>query len=263
MSKSASTSSNSETSLASLDTPGKGLRNDPKSEGGGGGGGGGVFRLDALAPGAAGSGADPFAAPKPKLSQSLIFFLLLVIAGGAILFFMRQIGIGPMASLATMKAPDYDVTKDLKGKTGDHKRVLKDLSESSVKTQVPIEQVQKNPFKLSDMINTTPQPGEDSEAAARALTERARRDADARSRQIEGILSNLKVHAILGGSGSNPVARINDQAVRLGDTIEELLTVSAMKDRSVDLECDGKIYTISLDDDAMKPKPAKGGSRKK
>jgi len=79
MSKSASTSSNSETSLASLDTPGKGLRNDPKSEGGGGGGGGGVFRLDALAPGAAGSGADPFAAPKPKLSQSLIFFLLLVI----------------------------------------------------------------------------------------------------------------------------------------------------------------------------------------
>lgn len=248
------TAAQSDQSLASVDSSaaGKSLRNDGKADG--------VFRLDALAPGAAEAGADGFNAPKPKLSQSLLFFVLLVVAGATILFFMRQIGIGPMASLASVKAPDYDVTKDLKGKTGDHRRVLKDLSESSVKTQVPIDQVQKNPFKLLDMVAPNSTPGDDSEAVALARAERAKRDAEARRRQVESVLATLKVHAILGGNGPNPVARINDDAVRVGDTIEDLLTVKSMKDRSVELECDGQVYTISLDDEQG---GRKSGSRRK
>jgi hypothetical protein len=241
----------SEKSLTSMDAGsdnGKALRNDPRTEAGNTGGG--VFRLDALAPGAAENGTDPFgAAPKAKLSQSLIFFVMLVVCGGGILFFMRQVGIGPMASFGKIKAPDYDVTKDLKGKAGDHRRVLKDLSESSVKTQVPIDQVQKNPFKFSDMVAAGPQPGDDPEAVARREAERIRRDTEARRKQIETALATLKVHAIIGGGTRNAVARINDSPVRVGETVEEYFTVKSMADRSVELECDGQTYTISLDDD--------------
>lgn len=247
-------------SLASIepgkDMSGKELRLDPKAEQGG------VFRLDALAPGAAEAGSDAFAAPKARLSQTALFFAVLLLLGGGILLFMRQIGIGPMSSFAKIKAPDYDVTKDLKGKTGDHKRVLKDLSESSVKTQVPIEQVQKNPFKLSDMVNAPPDPNEDSEKAARAAAERARRDQEAKRRQVDGVIATLKVRAILG-SGPNSVAQINDDAVRIGDTISDLFTVKAMRDREIDLETDdGQVYTISLDDGSSTGK-SKSGSRRR
>ncbi|MCC6320684.1 MAG: hypothetical protein IT438_04515 [Phycisphaerales bacterium] len=251
-------------SLASIepgkDSNGKALRTDPKSDAPGGGGG--VFRLDALAPGAAEAGKDAFAAPKSRVSQSALFFLVLMVIGGGILFFMRQIGIGPMASFAKIKAPDYDVTKDLKGKTGDHKRVLKDLSESSVKTQVPIDQVQKNPFKLAEMVNTPPDPNEDGEKAARAAAERARRDQEARRRQVDSVLGTLKVRAILG-SGPNSVAQINDDAVRIGDSIQELFTVKAMRDREIDLETeDGQVYTISLDDGSNAGKSKSAPRRK-
>lgn len=235
------------------DAAGKALRAETHGEGGG------VFRLDALAPGAAASGTDAFAAgKKAKVSQSALFFLVLVIAGALVLFFMRQVGFGPMASLAKVKAPDYDVTKDLKGKSGDHKRVLQDLSESSVKTQVPIEQVQKNPFKLSELVNTNPDQIDDPEKAQRVAAELARREAEARKRQIESALANLKLHSVIGGS--TPVARINDTAVRIGDTIEEVFVVRAIEGRTVELDCDGEVFTISMDEPGASP--VKGSRRR-
>lgn len=246
------------------DSGGKSLRLDPKAEAGNTGG---VFRLDALAPGAAEAGTDAFSAPKSKVSQSVLFFVVLMVVGAGVLLFMRQVGIGPMASFGKLTTPDYDVTKDLKGKTSDHKRVLKDLSESSVTTQVPIDQVQKNPFKLSDVVGAGPQPGDDSGAEAARAADRAKRDAEARRKQVESVLAGLKVHAILGGGGSNPVARVNDKAVRVGDSIEDLFTVKAMRDREVDLETDDhEVYTISLDDESSntnKSKPNKSAPKRK
>jgi hypothetical protein len=232
------------------DGSGKGLRTDPKAEAGGGGG---VFRLDALAPGAAAAGADAFAAGsgKTKLSHTALFFFVLVVAGGGMLFFMRQIGIGPMASFAKMKTPDYDVTKDLKGKSGDHKRVLKDLSESSVRTQVPIEQVQKNPFKLAEMLNTPIGEGENPEEIIRRKREQEKREREGVLRKVEVALSGLKVHSIIGGS--SPVARINDKVFRVGETVEEVFTVLSIEGRSVTLESEAGEHVLSIDDGNLSP----------
>ena len=245
-------SKSSDVSNSALDLPGsnpagKALRSDPKADGGDAA----VFRLDSLAPGAAGDGvAGPGGLEAPrggKVSHAAIFFAVLIVVGGGLLFVMRRIGINPMSAIASMKEPEVDLTKNAKPPV-DHRRVLRDLSESTVKSQVPIEQVQKNPFKLSEMVNAPPDPNEDSEKAARAAAERARRDQEAKRRQVDGVIATLKVRAILG-SGPNSVAQINDEAVRIGDTISDLFTVKAMRDREIDLETDdGQVYTISLDD---------------
>jgi hypothetical protein len=231
----------------------KALRVDGKSDGDAP-----VFRLDSLAPGADHDGVAPLpASTGARISHAAIFFAVLLVVGGGLLFAMRKVGINPMSAIANMKEPDVDLTKT--GKTGvDHHRVLRDLSESTVKGQVPIEQVQKNPFEIPDVAG---QSSDDPEAAAKLAADRARKDAEGRRQHIQNALASLQVHGILGGS--TPVARINDEAVRIGDTIAEYFTVKSIHGRSVELECDGQVYTISIDDQAARQPTPKSGSRKK
>jgi hypothetical protein len=216
-----------------------------------------VFRLDSLAPGADHDGVAPLPAQSgAKVSHAAIFFAVLVVVGGGLLFAMRKVGINPMSAIANMKEPDVDLTKT--GKAGvDHHRVLRDLSESTVKGQVPIEQVQKNPFEIPEVAA---QSTDDSEVTRRRKEDQERKDAEGRRQHILNALASLKVHGILGGS--TPVARINDEAVRIGDTVADYFIVKAIHGRSVELECDGTVHTISIDDQGAKPAP-KSGSRKK
>jgi hypothetical protein len=218
-----------------------------------------VFRLDSLAPGAAPDGAGHIPMPTgSRVSHAAIFFAVLIVVGGGLLFAMRKIGINPMSAIAKMNEPDVDLTKN--GKPAiDHTRVLRDLSESTVKGQVPIEQVQKNPFEIPEVVAA--QPSEDPEAIARVAAEKARKDAEGRKLRLESALANLKVHGIL--DGANPVARINDQAVRIGDVLDDLFTVKAIQGRAVELECDGQTFTISLDDETAKPSARKSAPKKK
>ena len=141
----------------------------------------------------------------------------------------------------------------------DHTRVLRDLSESAVKGQVPIEQVQKNPFEIPAVI-AAPTP-DDPELAAKQAAERARKEAEARKQHLDQVLAGLKVHGIIGGS--TPVARINDKAVRVGDKVEDIFEVAAIQGRSVELECDGQTYVLSLDDDGTKGPVKKTTGKKK
>lgn len=211
---------------------------------GGAGGGNGVFRLDSLAPGS--ESPDGLATPpRRKISAQTIFLLLLVIGGGGMIYGMRLVGIGPLSALAFTQMPDYDLTKT-GSKTAEHKKVLDQLSAANVKTQVPVDQVQKNPFMMADVLAPDAK-GEGEDVTSKASAERAKREAEARRRKVESALNELKLHGVIGGS--NPVARISGQAVRVGDTLSEVFTVKAIHSRSVDLEYDGQIFPLSLDDD--------------
>jgi hypothetical protein len=216
---------------------------------------GGTFRLEALSASGDATPVDPAVAPARKglRSTQTIALALLVAAAGGVVYGMRQAGIGPMGALATTKMPDYDVTKAPGSKTADHRRVLAQLEASTTGAQVPADQVQKNPFRLADLLSTDAGPADDgaSEAAERARAERMRRDAEARAKRVAGELASLKVNAIMGGS--NPVARIGGDLYRVGDTVGEF-TVTAIRAREVDLESDGQTYTLSLDQpDPRKP----------
>lgn len=220
---------------------------------------GGTFRLEAMAAGADPAPVDPSVAPARRglRSTQTVALALLVAAAGGVVYGMRQAGIGPMGALATTKMPDYDVTKAPGSKTADHKRVLAQLEATTTGAQVPPDQVQKNPFRLADLLSTDAGPIDDgaSEAAERARAERARRDAEARAKRVASDLASLKVNAIMGGS--TPVARLSGEMYRVGDRVGDF-TVTAIRAREVDVEADGQTYTLSLD----QPDPKKAPKRK-
>lgn len=217
---------------------------------------GGVFRLEALAPGAE-NAEEMFVAPKKaKISTQAITLGVLLVVGGGMIYGMRILGIGPLTTLAKTVVPDYDLTKPA-ARSGDHKRILADLEANHASGQVPADQVQKNPFSLADLMTPTASatPADNGEAAARAAADRAKRDADAKRKRLQTTLAGLKINGILGGS--NPVARISGEAVRVGDTVADMFKVKAIHGRAVELEFEGETFTLQMDDTDMnstKPK---------
>lgn len=226
----------------------------------------GVFRLEAMVPGADGAsgsaGAAGLAAPKKrKVSTQAIALGALLALGGGMIYGMRLLGIGPLTTLAKTVVPDYDLTKP-SARAADHQKIIQDLAANHAASQVPVEEVQKNPFKMSDVVSpTAPVAGAvgDPNAATRAAAERAKRDAEVKRGKVQGALAQLKVNGIIGGS--NPVARISGEAVRVGDTLSDgMFTVKAIHGRSVELtiaNTDGEVVELAMDDDALnstKPK---------
>ncbi len=218
---------------------------------------GGTFRLDAMSPGSA-TEASGMSGRRKSAGMQAVFFAVLVVAAGGVVYAMRQMGIGPLKGFASMKAPDYDVTKGVSVANSDHQRVLKELSAATQTAQVPPEQVQKNPFRLADALGTSPAPDEGatkSEAQRRAAEEKARKDAETRHKQIEAKLATLKINSIM--TGSKPMARLGDTLVHVGDMLDETFKVKAINSRSVELEANGVTYLLSLDEDPTK----KGSTR--
>ncbi len=217
----------------------------------------GVFRLEAMAPGVANAEASMAAGAAPrkrKVSTQVIALGVLLAVGGGMIYGMRLLGIGPLTTLAKTVLPDYDLTKP-SSHGADHKRILQDLAVDSSDRQVPVDEVQKNPFKMGEVVSAPLPPGVDPTAANRAAAEKAKRDADQKRNRVQAALATLKVNGIIGGS--SPVARISGEAVRVGDTVGDNFKVKAIHGRSVDLEQDGQVYELHMDDDAANSNKSK------
>ena len=229
---------------------------DQQGAGGGSAAATGVFRLETMAPGVDNAQQGGLVTPrKRKVSTQAIALGLLLALGGGMIYAMRLLGIGPLTTLAKTVLPDYDLTKP-SARAADHQKILQDLAANHAASQVPADEVQKNPFRMADVVapTTTVSTG-DPNAAGRAAADRARRDAESKHGKVQAALSSLKVNGIIGGS--NPVARISGEAVRVGDTVGEIFTVKAIHGRGVELEHDGVSYELSMDDEAAnstKPK---------
>lgn len=209
----------------------------------------GTFRLDALGV----SGADMLEAPKRRVPmQAAVLVVLVVVAAGA-LYAMRRLGMGPLSAVAEPVLLDYNLNK--KGDGTDHKKLLADLTVSHVDHQVPADQVKKNPFRLPDVLPDRP----DEKVVDKPKgPSQAEIEAEQRRLLIANTLATLKVHSVL--SGTVPVARINDENVRVGDTLAKLFTVTAIEGRSVTIMADEVAYIISIDDDVAKRGPVKKSS---
>jgi Tfp pilus assembly protein PilP len=194
---------------------------------------GGTMRIDTL--GSAGLESIPDAPSKRKIpTQVVLLVVLLVISGGA-LYAMRRMGMGPIGAAADVPL-DYDYTKKAVG--DEHKKAIEDLNANHIASQVPSDDVQKNPFKLAESLKReipleTKTMGPDPAAA--------------RAELIRNTLSSLRVHGIL--DGSVPVARINDQTVKVGDALADVFVVTAIQGRTIELTADEKTYTLSLDEE--------------
>jgi hypothetical protein len=220
---------------------------------------GGVFRLENFSPpqdgapsggpGASASGVRFSGKGSAGGRLSKHFVLLgLVVFGGAVLYGMRLIGIGPLKGLADGQVTvDYNLSDAGASKTSEHTKMLGELNANHIAGQVPVDHVQRNPFRMAQGLVKTVEAATIDDGSAKSA-DRVRREAELRRGKVESQLANLKVNSVL--AGSNPVARIGGETVRVGDTVAEIFIVKAIHGRGVELVCDGREYSLSIDDDS-------------
>lgn len=176
---------------------------------------------------------------KKMIPDSVALLLLVIMVAGGGLFAMRKMGLGSQIQFTNVQI-DYEMEGGASNEND--QEVLADLRNSNIE-QVPLDQVQRNPFLLigdghqvADLMQGTP--GDTSAKAER------RRQIEDRQRMIVLAYAGLDLNSILIGRIS--VARISGQTVRIGDVVEGLFHVRKITAREVDLEVDGKMYTLSL-----------------
>jgi len=186
-------------------------------------------------------GIGEIATVKKKLPTSTILLVGIVIAAAGGLVTMRKFGLGPQFSFGDTKS-EIDMSKA--ANTEAHRRVLRDLTTSAIVAQVPVEQVQRNPFAMDeafDGLMAKPEarnPGLDAAERARLDAERrAREEAERREGQIRQAAARLRLNSVI--AGARPIARISDRNYQLGEKVGEFFTLVEIQQRSVTLETVG------------------------
>lgn len=186
--------------------------------------------------------AEGEAPPKRKASMpsGVAVILLVALVAIAALVAMRQLGLGVKLDFVNVDL-NYPV-EDGDALTLEHEKILRDLDLGVDDVQVPLENVQKNPFEIVSQRLSEPEPAQGESPSARL-----RRELAERRRRVDAAFAKLRLNSVL--AGSVPVARISGQTVRVGDTIEDAFIVRAIHGRSVELESTelpGAAYTLAL-----------------
>jgi len=208
----------------------------------------GVTTMDAPilgAPPSTGAADDTTSAVrKTRLSGTLILLLVVAVAATT-LFTMRRIGLAARFKMPDIKI-DYPIEKaDLSVITKDHERMIEQLRSSEELVQVPLEQVQMNPFALRVPGSTSQPTAATGPTAAEREAARLAAERQKRLAELQGKAKNLKLNSVMG-SGSVPMARVSGQLVRVGDLIQELFIVARIEGRSVTLMADGQEFVLTL-----------------
>jgi len=172
--------------------------------------------------------------------QSGVAVLLFVLAvAGGVLFLMRKFGHPGLDFV--LPTIDYPVGQAASARVDDprQQRILRALESGQSIVQVPLDELQRNPFALDEGPS-----GE--EVAINAPTGPSQEEIRARERQtlIRRTYEALELNSVV--TGSAPIARISGRAYRLGDTIADLFKIVAIKGRQVTLEADGRSFTLVL-----------------
>jgi len=193
-----------------------------------------------LADVAAAAGATDSAPAKRGAMSGMTILLVVVLAAAGVLFGMRKLGLARKLQMVDFKI-DYPIEKaELAKLSQDHQQVLKDLRDSGQVIQVPLDQVQTNPFEwklVEKSVQTAPDSGALAEAAAR-------KKAETRKKQIETLAAGLKLNSVL--AGKVPLAQISGKVVRVGDTIEDVFEVKKIEGRTVTLQADDLTLELTL-----------------
>jgi hypothetical protein len=203
-------------------------------------------------------GFDMGAAKKAPINSHGILTLGILLLAAVAIWGMRSIGLkGQTGAMAQDIPPSYNIDTGNRPAvmTVEDKRLLADLNASRTVNQVPGEDLQKNPFSLSEATRPKPKamPG------AAALPDKATPEqiAEARQQDLLNALSEYKLQGVMGGSSA--VARINGRAYRVGDTLSHgkpgdknakqgpEFVVKAVDGREVTVTCENFSFILSMD----------------
>lgn len=196
---------------------------------------------DGDAPAPAQLPAAPQARSGPGMVSGGVIVAGLVIALGlGAIFGMRMVSklVDTVQALAQVQ---FDPDQKSKEEDARMRKVMLELDRSSRPVQV-VDPLRRDPFarlNTGDDIVSIPVDTEDPEAVARAREEAERRAREAARRRaldemtraVESEIAELKVQGLIGGRV--PVARINGEAVRVGDRVGEHFVVESIDGRQV------------------------------
>jgi hypothetical protein len=184
--------------------------------------------------------AMPRASQRPR--QAVVAVLLVAGAVGAI-FAMRHFGMGPAVSLAGVDV-DYKPAGSASGLSP--KQVLADLERSRMAVQVPADHITQDPFELANLRPAADAPTIDPDLAGRNQAEKLRLAAEARRKLLDTEFGKLKLQGVMGGSA--PVARVGGRLYKVGMTVAEHFTVTAIEGREVTLTADDRTFVLTMTD---------------
>ncbi len=203
---------------------------------------------------------DALQGPQVRRSMSLgpAMMIAAVVAAGGLLFGMRQMGLGPKFSLAGGSL-DTQVPEQNKSLAANQEILMAELGALRTSNQVKPEQVRKNPFTMAYVLGLSAEaapidpndPDAARKAAERGMAERLAKAKSDRAKNLEVAFKDLQLQGVLGGS--RPVARINGNVFRVGDTVAKYFTVKSIQGRSVELEIDGDVRVIEMTDASTAP----------
>ena len=199
-------------------------------------------------------------ASKAKMNhQTMLAIVVLLVAGGAI-YGMRFVGMRGGINTKTVSI-DYEpgsVEQDVKR----FDDLLRRLELSARPVQVTEVRLNPSPFTYDapepdEIAPLAAVPGESPEELARReaerrrllAIERERKEAAARSEELESVVHDLTLQSVVGGR--RPAARVSGEGVRVGDTCAGLFRVTEITGRSVILEADGRTWELAIGQPAV------------
>lgn len=190
-------------------------------------------------------------APRKRFNTQHVIIVTTLALSAAMIYGMRRYG---MQSGLKFDTTEVVYTRD----DANHKRAaeFQKLVAQMGSADKELPAVDKNPFKLMGAeagdatVGTGPVVDEAAEKAKRLAAERVK--------ELETEFAELKLGSIM--MGRVPLARINDELVRVGDVAGENFKIVTIEPQTVTLVADGKKYTLTL---VEEPQPKGKGPKAK
>jgi hypothetical protein len=200
-----------------------------------------------------GSGSEPVATegtvPVPvrkRMSTQSLVLVLVLAASAAALYTMRKQGMAAGLVFQPVKL-DYEPEKLKTEDAKAQQKVMAELARTVAHEGFTDEPLRKNPFRMDSNAAMSAASGPDPDLIARTQ----------REEEIRTKLAQLALNGVM--MGPTPLARIAGKTYTVSDTIDGLFMVTEIRDRSVDLMVDEKIYTLQMSDTSA---PAGAGGRR-
>lgn len=184
------------------------------------------------------------APPRSKVSVQNVMIATLVALSAGSIYTMRKFGMG--AGMEFDQAPITLASAELDPKTvAAFDRVLTELERSNRPVQIPREALGQSLF-VEPVEHEADANDNKNDAQLKAEREEQQRR-EARQREIEAALKGIAVQSVMGGR--RPIATINGQIVKEGDTLYELFTVQSISHGKVVLVVDDSMFTLRVGQD--------------
>ncbi|HYD01756.1 MAG TPA: hypothetical protein VEB22_11065 [Phycisphaerales bacterium] len=199
-------------------------------------------------------GFEMNAAKKAPINIHGVLTLGILCIAGVAIWGMRSIGLkGLQAGVHAPESASMMIDAGARPPavmTVEDQRLLADLNASRTDRQIPGEELQKNPFSLSDATRPRAKTTPGAPLPKSATPEEVRA---ARQQELLASLADYRLQGVMGGSTG--VARINGKPYRVGDTLggkpgnvqEPRFTITAIDGREVTVSHEDFSFILSMD----------------